>query len=119
VLKPGPAKKVCVYVSEDQQYHGNALYAAILDYLFHRGVAGATTWAKVQGNYDEWQILEWKFKIPAGFQPTQNFCHIHQLKGQDGPNIGSPVITITPRANSDGSNKRVQIIHSVSEVAGS
>ena len=42
MLKPGPAKKVCVYVSEDQQYHGNALYAAILDYLFYRGVAGAT-----------------------------------------------------------------------------
>ena len=43
MLKPGPAKKVCVYVSEDQQYHGNALYAAILDYLFYRGVAGATS----------------------------------------------------------------------------
>ena len=42
MLKPGLAKKVCVYVSEDQQYHGNALYAAILDYLFYRGVAGAT-----------------------------------------------------------------------------
>jgi hypothetical protein len=69
------------------------------------------TWAKVQGNWDEWQILEWKFKLPTGFQPTQNFTHIHQLKGQDGPNIGSPVITITPRSNSDGSNRRIQVIH--------
>ena len=78
-----------------------------------KSITNNSTWAKVQGNYDEWQILEWKFKIPAGFQPTQNFTHIHQLKGQDGPNIGSPVITITPRANSDGSNRRIQIIHSV------
>jgi hypothetical protein len=78
-----------------------------------KSITNNSTWAKVQGNYDEWQILEWKFKLPAGFQPTQNFTHIHQLKGQDGPNIGSPVITITPRANSDGSNKRIQIIHSV------
>ena len=78
-----------------------------------KSITNNTTWAKVQGNYDEWQILEWKFKLPAGFQPTQNFTHIHQLKGQDGPNIGSPVITITPRANSDGSNRRIQIIHSV------
>lgn len=70
-------------------------------------------WAKVQGNWDEWQILEWNFKLPAGFQPTSSFCHIHQLKAQDGPNNGSPVITITPRANSNGSNKRMQIIHSV------
>lgn len=72
-----------------------------------------STWAKVQGNWDEWQILEWKFKLPKGFQPTSNFCHIHQIKAQDGPNNGAPVITITPRANSTGSNKRIQIIHSI------
>lgn len=72
-----------------------------------------TTWAKVQGNWDEWQLLEWKFKLPAGLQPTQNFFHIHQLKAQDGPNNGSPVITITPRADSSGANTRIQIIHSV------
>ncbi|MDR1810959.1 MAG: heparin lyase I family protein [Prevotella sp.] len=72
-----------------------------------------TTWAKVQGNYDEWQILEWKFKLPTGFQPTAQFCHIHQIKAQDGSNAGSPLITITPRANSNGTNKRMQLIHSV------
>jgi PII-like signaling protein len=49
LLKPGPAKKVCVYVSEDQQYHGNALYAAILDYLFYRGVSGATVVRGIAG----------------------------------------------------------------------
>lgn len=72
-----------------------------------------STWAKVQGNWDEWQILEWKFKLPVGLQPTANFFHIHQLKAQDGPNNGAPTITITPRATSSGLNKRIQIIHSV------
>jgi hypothetical protein len=72
-----------------------------------------TTWSKMQGNWDEWQRLEWKFKIPVGYQPTGSFCHIHQLKAQDGSNNSSPLITITPRANSNGSNKRMQIIHSV------
>ena len=72
-----------------------------------------TAWAKVQGNWDEWQLLEWKFKIPVGFQPTGSFCHIHQLKAQDGSNNGNPLITITPRANSNGTNKRMQIIHTV------
>ena len=70
-------------------------------------------WAKVQGNWDEWQILEWKFRLPVGLQPTANFFHIHQLKAQDGPHNGAPTITITPRADSSGSNKRIQIIHSV------
>jgi hypothetical protein len=78
-----------------------------------KSITNNSTWARVQGNWDEWQILEWKFKVPGGFQPTPNFTHIHQLKAQDGPNNGSPVITITPRADGSGSNKRIQIIHSV------
>jgi len=78
-----------------------------------KSITNNSTWAKVQGNWDEWQILEWKFKLPTGFQPTQNFGHIHQIKAQDGPNNGNPAITITPRSNSSGSNRRIQIIHSV------
>jgi hypothetical protein len=78
-----------------------------------KSITNNTTWAKVQGNWDEWQILEWNFRLPAGFQPTQNFTHIHQIKAQDGPNNGSPVITITPRADNSGANRRIQIIHSV------
>lgn len=42
MLQAGPAKKVTIYVGEDQQYHGAALYAAILDFLFFRHVSGAT-----------------------------------------------------------------------------
>ena len=78
-----------------------------------KSITNNSTWAKVQGNWDEWQILEWKFRLPAGLQPTASFFHIHQLKAQDGPNNGAPTITITPRAASSGSNKRIQIIHSV------
>jgi hypothetical protein len=78
-----------------------------------KSITNNSTWTHVQGNWDEWQILEWKFKLPVGFQPTQNFGHIHQLKAQDGPFNDSPVITITARANSSGANRRIQIIHSV------
>ena len=49
MLSPGPAKKVSIYVGEDQQYHGHALYAAILDYLFYRGVSGATVIRGIAG----------------------------------------------------------------------
>ena len=41
MLKTGPAKKVTIYVGEDHKYHGNSTYAAILDFLFYRGVSGA------------------------------------------------------------------------------
>jgi len=68
------------------------------------------SWYKMNGNWDEWQWLEWKFKIPKGFRPSTSFCHIHQLKAQEGNN-GAPIITITLRGNNDGKNRRVQIIH--------
>src|SRR5271165_93213 len=42
VLTTGPAKKVTVYVIEGKTYHGTACYAAILDYLFFRGISDAT-----------------------------------------------------------------------------
>ena len=42
MLTTGPAKKVTIYVMEGQSYHGSACYAVILDYLFYRGVSGAT-----------------------------------------------------------------------------
>lgn len=49
MLTPGPGKRVAVYVSEDQQYHGNAAYAAILDFLFFHGVSGATVTRGIAG----------------------------------------------------------------------
>lgn len=65
----------------------------------------------MNGNWEEWQRLEWKFKIPKGFRPTKSFTHIHQLKAQEGNN-GSPLITITPRASdTNGKNSRIQVIH--------
>jgi PII-like signaling protein len=49
MLTSGPAKKVVIYVAEDQQYHGSAAYAAILDFLFFRGVSGATVTRGIAG----------------------------------------------------------------------
>src|ERR1700691_6518515 len=49
MLNPGPAKKVTVYVGQDQQYHGESVYAAILEFLFYRKVAGATVTRGIAG----------------------------------------------------------------------
>ena len=49
MLTAGPGKKVSIYVAEDQQYHGSAAYAAILDFLFFHGVAGATVTRGIAG----------------------------------------------------------------------
>ncbi len=49
MLNTGPAKKVTVYVMEGQTYHGTACYAAVLDYLFFRGISDATVVRGVAG----------------------------------------------------------------------
>jgi PII-like signaling protein len=49
MLNAGPAKKVSIYVGEDHQYHSHSLYAAILDYLFYRGVSGANVVRGIAG----------------------------------------------------------------------
>jgi PII-like signaling protein len=49
MLTTGPAKKVTVYVGEDHQYHGHSLYAAILDFLFYRGISGANVVRGIAG----------------------------------------------------------------------
>src|SRR5713101_6094772 len=42
MLPKGAAKKVTIYVNEDTRHHLGPLYEAILTFLMHKGVAGAT-----------------------------------------------------------------------------
>jgi len=42
MLPKGPAKKVTIYLNEDTQHHHEPLYEAVLSFLRHKGVAGAT-----------------------------------------------------------------------------
>jgi PII-like signaling protein len=42
MLAQGPAKKVTIYINEDTQHHHTALHDAIMTFLLHRGVSGAT-----------------------------------------------------------------------------
>ena len=68
----------------------------------------------VKGQLNETVTYRWKFMIPAGFQPTPSFTHIHQIKAGDGTNDGAPVITITPRA---GAPEKLEIIHTGNSAA--
>jgi PII-like signaling protein len=49
MLNAGAAKKVSIYVGQDRQYHGESVYAAILEFLFYRKVSGATVTRGVAG----------------------------------------------------------------------
>lgn len=49
MLNPGKAVKVSIYVSEGSTHKGAAAYSSILDFLFFRGVSGATVLKGVAG----------------------------------------------------------------------
>ncbi|HTS28718.1 MAG TPA: DUF190 domain-containing protein [Bryobacteraceae bacterium] len=42
MLTKGPAKKVTIFVNEDTRHHMTALHEAIMTFLMHKGVSGAT-----------------------------------------------------------------------------
>ena len=63
--------------------------------------------AYVKGFLNDSVTFRWKFKLPAGFQPSTSFTHIHQIKAFDG-DASAPIITITPRK---GSPNTLQLIH--------
>jgi len=49
MLQRGAAKKVTIFVNEDTQHHLNSLCDAILTFLLHKGVAGATATRAIAG----------------------------------------------------------------------
>jgi PII-like signaling protein len=49
MLQPGKAVKVTIYLSEGATHHGVPVYSSILDFLFYRGVAGATVTKGIAG----------------------------------------------------------------------
>ncbi|HMJ61584.1 MAG TPA: dockerin type I domain-containing protein, partial [Bryobacteraceae bacterium] len=67
----------------------------------------ASTPDYLKGFLNDTVTFRWKFKLPAGFQPSTSFTHIHQIKAYDG-DAGSPLVTLTPRK---GNPNFLELIH--------
>ncbi len=61
----------------------------------------------LKGTVGETVIYKWWFKVPAGFQPSSSFTHIHQVKAVGGDD-GDPIFTLTPRK---GTPNKMELIH--------
>ena len=84
MLKAGAAKKVCIYVGEDQQYHGHSAYAAILDFLFYRGVSGATILRGIAGfgadhHIDTTRLVELAENLPVKVEFVETAERVEEL----------------------------------------
>ena len=63
--------------------------------------------ANLKGTLGESITYQWKFKLPAGFQPSSSFTHLHQVKAVGG-NDGMPIFTLTARK---GKPNQLLLIH--------
>jgi len=63
----------------------------------------------LKGVLGETVTYKWRFKVPVGFQPSNSFTHIHQVKAVDGDD-SSPIFTLTPRY---GTPNTIQLIYIV------
>lgn len=74
--------------------------------------------SSITGDPGETHIYKWKFKMDKDLQASPNFFHLFQIKATGGGDDGAPLITITPRHYSDGS-QYLQLIFTPSTGNGS
>lgn len=97
MLKPGPGKKVAVYVAEDQQYHGNAAYAAILDFLFFHGVSGATVTRGIAGfgadhHLHTTRLVDLAVRLPVKVEFIETAAKVEELLPKLHEMVGTGLI---------------------------
>jgi len=63
MLGKGPAKKVTIYINETTQHHMQSLHDAILMYLMHKGVCGATATRAFSGFGSHQQLHTPKIEV--------------------------------------------------------
>jgi PII-like signaling protein len=71
MLQKGMAKKVTVFVNEDTQHHFGSLTDAILTFLLHRGVAGATASRAMAGFGAHREMHTTKIEVLTQHLPIQ------------------------------------------------
>lgn len=99
MLKAGKALKVSIYVGEGSTHHGTSTYSAILDYLFFRGVSGATVLKGVAGfgadhHMHSSSFVEISDRLPLKIEFVESPEKVDELLGKLEEMAGSGMIEI-------------------------
>jgi len=97
MLTAGPGKKVGIYVTEDQQYHGAAAYAAILDFLFFHGVSGATVTRGIAGfgsdhHLHTTRLVDLAIRLPVKVEFIETAAKVEELLPKLHEMVGTGLI---------------------------
>jgi PII-like signaling protein len=99
MLQAGKALKVSIYISEGSTHHGAATESSILDFLFYRGVSGATVLKGVAGFGADHHLhtsttVELSDRLPVKIEFIETKEKVEQLLGKLSELAGSGMIEI-------------------------
>jgi PII-like signaling protein len=97
MLSSGKAVKVSIYLSEGATHHGASTYSSILDFLFFRGVSGATVLKGVAGfgadhHMHSANFVEISDHLPMKIEFIETREKIDELLGNLEEMVGSGMI---------------------------
>lgn len=121
MLQPGKAVKVTIYLSEGATHHGVPVYSRILDFLFYRGVAGATVLKGIAGfgadhHMHAASLLDVSDRLPLKIEFIESREKVDSLLGKLEEMCGSGLIelqetTVAKPAQESGKNRPVPTAH--------
>ena len=99
MLQPGKAIKVTIYLSEGATHHGVPVYSRVLDFLFYRGVAGATVLKGIAGfgadhHMHSASLLEVSDHLPLKIEFIESREKVDSLLGKLEEMCGSGLIEL-------------------------
>jgi PII-like signaling protein len=99
MLQSGKAVKVSIYLSEGSTHRGVSTYSSILDFLFYRGVSGATVLKGVAGfgadhHIHSASIVEISDHLPLKIEFIESREKVDELLGKLGEMVGTGMIEV-------------------------
>jgi PII-like signaling protein len=87
MLQSGKAVKVTIYLSDGATHHGVPLYSSMIDFLFYRGVAGATVTKGVAGfgadhHMHAGQLLDISDRLPIKIEFIESREKVDEILGK-------------------------------------
>lgn len=99
MLSAGKAMKVSIYLSEGSKHHGVPAYSNILDFLFYRGVSGATVLKGIAGfgadhHMHSASVVEISDHLPLKIEFIESKEKVSELLGKLEELAGSGMIEV-------------------------
>jgi PII-like signaling protein len=99
MLSAGKAIKVSIYLSEGSTHHGVPTYSSILDFLFYRGVSGATVLKGIAGfgadhHMHSSSVVEISDHLPLKIEFIESREKVNEILGKLEELAGSGMIEV-------------------------